>query len=100
MPMFDAAHPGELLREWMGSDITVTQLSAHLGVSRVTLSRLLNGMAGVTAQMAIRLAEAFPKTHARFWMTLQANYELSQALRKRRKPVLPVRVSDRVAART
>lgn len=83
----------------MGNDITVTQLSAHLGISRVTLSRVLNGAAGVTAPMAIRLAEAFPQTHARFWMTLQANYQLSQALRKGRKPVLPVRVCDRVAAR-
>ena len=97
MPMFQAAHPGELLREWMGADISVTQLSAHLGVSRVTVSRLLNGASGLTAPMAIRLAEPFPKTDARFWMTLQANYELSRAQRKRRKPVLPVRTNERAA---
>lgn len=46
MPILNAAHPGELLREWMGNDITVTQLSAHLGISRVTLSRVLNERRG------------------------------------------------------
>jgi addiction module HigA family antidote len=93
MPMFDAAHPGEILREEMGQDITVSRMAQHLGISRVTLSRLLNGQAGVTANMALRLAEAFPKTDARFWMTLQSNYELSRAMRKRRRHIAPIRIA-------
>lgn len=91
MPMFNASHPGTILREWMGEDITVAALAKHLGVTRPMLSNILNGKAGISAAMAIKLSEAFPATDARFWMTLQANYELSKALREKRKPVRPLR---------
>lgn len=91
MPMYDAAHPGEILREWMGDDITVTALAKHLGISRPTLSNILNGSAGVTAEMAIKLAGAFPDTVAQFWVNLQSNYELSKALRETRTAVMPLR---------
>lgn len=93
MPMHDAAHPGEVLREWMGDDINVSQLASHLRVSRVTLSKLLNGVSGVTAAMALRLAEAFPATDARLWMNLQTNYELAKAVREERTPITPVRAA-------
>jgi addiction module HigA family antidote len=89
--MFNASHPGTILREWMGDDITVAALAKHLGVTRPMLSNILNGKAGISAAMAIKLSEAFPATNARFWMTLQANYELSKALRERRKPLRPLR---------
>lgn len=93
MPMHDAAHPGEILREWMGEDVNVSQLANHLHVSRVTLSKILNGASGVTAVMALRLAEAFPATDARLWMNLQTNYELAKALREERISVTPVRAA-------
>lgn len=91
MPMFNAAHPGRILREWMGEDITVAALAKHLGITRPMLSNILNGKAGVSAPMAIKLSEAFPATDAKFWITLQASYELSKALREKRKKIAPVR---------
>ena len=93
MTIYDAAHPGEILREWMGNDLNVTQLALHLGITRVTLSRILNGSAGVTAAMAIKLGEAFPETNAQLWLNLQTQYELSRAMREKREPVAPVRAA-------
>ncbi|MEF8768421.1 MAG: HigA family addiction module antitoxin [Candidatus Accumulibacter phosphatis] len=54
--MHNPAHPGEVLREWLPEDMTVTQAAKELQVSRVTLSKVLNGKAGVTAGMALRLS--------------------------------------------
>ena len=93
MIMHDAAHPGEVLREWMADDITVTQLAKHLSISRVSLSRLLNGVNGISGNMALKLAQAFPKTSAGHWMQLQANYDLSKASRERQEPIAPVRAA-------
>jgi addiction module HigA family antidote len=50
-------HPGQVLREYLG-DLAVTNAAAHLRITRVTLSRVLNGKAGISAAMAIRLAAA------------------------------------------
>ena len=92
VPMFNASHPGRIIREWMGDDITVAALARHLGITRTMLSNIIHGKAGVSAPMAIKLSQAFPATDARFWVTLQANYELSRALREKRKSIAPVRV--------
>jgi addiction module HigA family antidote len=86
--MHNPAHPGEILREYMG-DISVTSLADHLGVSRVTLSRLLNGNAGLSAEMALRLSEAFG-TSPDFWLQMQIQFDLWQATRAKRKPVSPL----------
>ena len=91
MPMFNAAHPGRLIREWMGKDVSVAALAKHLRITRPMLSNIINGKAGISASMAIKLSEAFPATDARFWLTLQSNYELSKALREKRKPIAPLR---------
>ena len=80
-------HPGELLREdvLLPLGIEVTDAANRLGMSRTTLSRVINGRAGISPDLAIRLERAGVST-ARFWMALQANYELSQAeLRKQPK---------------
>ena len=73
-------HPGELLREDVlrPLGIAVTDAAHRLGMSRTTLSRVINGRAGISPDLAIRLERAGVST-ARFWMTLQTNYELSQA---------------------
>lgn len=73
-------HPGELLRKdvLLPLGIEVTDAAHRLGMSRTTLSRVINGRAGISPDLAIRLERAGVST-ARFWMTLQANYELSQA---------------------
>ena len=85
MPMFDPAHPGEIVREYLG-EISVTAAAKHLGVTRVALSRVLNGSAGISAEMALRLSEALG-TSADFWLRMQLQYDLWQASKKRRKKV-------------
>ena len=81
-------HPGELLREdvLLPLGIEVTEAAHRLGMSRTSLSRVINGRAGISPDLAIRLERAGVST-ARFWMTLQTNYELSQAER-RKHPVV------------
>jgi addiction module HigA family antidote len=85
MRMHNPAHPGEILREQMG-DMRVTVLAEHLGVSRVTLSRLLNGNAGISADMALRLSEAFGTTPD-LWLNMQTQYDLWQASKTKRKRI-------------
>jgi addiction module HigA family antidote len=85
MRMHNPAHPGEILREQMGT-MSVTKLAGHLGISRVTLSRLLNGTSGISAEMALKLSEALG-TSPELWLNLQTQYDLWQASRVRRKRV-------------
>lgn len=75
--MHSPAHPGAVLRDGYLSDggLTIAALAAHLGVGRVTLSRVLNGHAAVSADMAHRFAAALPPS-AEFWLRLQAAYDL------------------------
>lgn len=74
-------HPGTMLRDDVLKpfDLTVTTAAQKLGMSRVALSRVVNGHAGISPDLAIRLERAGIST-ARFWMTLQTNYELALAL--------------------
>lgn len=80
--MFNPPHPGEVLKDGViDAGISVTDLAEHLNVDRVTLSRLLNGKSGVSADMAIRLAAALGGS-AESWLHMQAAYDLSQAERR------------------
>ena len=83
--MHDPPHPGMVLREYLG-DVSVTSAAKHLGVTRAALSRILNGSAGISAEMALRLAEALD-TSAELWMGMQAKYDLWNASRNRRRRV-------------
>ncbi|MEO8927068.1 MAG: HigA family addiction module antitoxin [Caulobacteraceae bacterium] len=78
--MKDHPHPGELLREDVLAPlgIDVTDAAHRLGMSRTALSRVLNGRAGISPDLAVRLESAGVST-ARFWLTLQTHYELSKA---------------------
>jgi addiction module HigA family antidote len=80
MPMKNPPHPGLSVRlnclEPFG--LSVTEGAKALGVSRTTLSRLINGQAGVSPDMAIRLAKAFGATPD-IWIRMQAAYDLAQA---------------------
>ena len=63
MEMHNPAHPGDILKGWVSDmDITVTAFADHVGISRVMLSRVLNGRAGVSADMDLRLSEALGAT--------------------------------------
>ncbi|MGL6080642.1 HigA family addiction module antitoxin [Methyloversatilis discipulorum] len=89
MDMHDPAPPGELLAGWLDDlNMTVTAFAAHLGISRVMLSRILNGRAAVTADMDIRLSEALGTTPG-YWLRLQAQRDL-WAASQRAKDRAPV----------
>ncbi len=90
--MKNPPHPGELLREdvLQPLDIEVTEAARRLGVSRTTLSRILNGHAGISPDLALRLERAGVST-ARFWMTLQANFELAKAAQRQQPKVRSLR---------
>lgn len=80
MPMLDSPHPGLSVRinclEPLG--LSVTEGARVLGVSRQTLSRLLNGQSGISPEMAIRLSKAFGSTPDT-WIRMQAAYDIAQA---------------------
>ena len=67
----------------------MTEVARHLGVTRPTLSRVLNGRAAISAEMALRIAEAF-NTDAEFWLRLQLQRDLWVASQKKRKKVKPL----------
>jgi antitoxin HigA-1 len=85
MHMHNPPHPGLVLREYLG-DLSVSSAAAHLRVTRVTLSRVLNGKAGISAAMALRLAAALG-TSPEMWMNMQSQYDLWQA-HKMRQPAV------------
>jgi antitoxin HigA-1 len=94
MAMHNPAHPGEIIREecLVPLGLTVTAAAAGLGVSRKTLSTLLNGHAGVSPDMAIRLEKA-GWSRAEAWLKMQLAYDLWHA-QKRAKAIKVVRFSD------
>ena len=73
-------HPGEILKEMYLDPLTIsiTALADNLGVARKTVSQLVNGHMGVSAEMALRLGKAF-NTTPELWLNLQRNYDLWQA---------------------
>ncbi|MGA8027439.1 MAG: HigA family addiction module antitoxin [Bryobacteraceae bacterium] len=80
MPMKTPAHPGRIVKhaclEPLG--LSVTEGAKILGVSRQTLTKVVNGKSGISAEMAIRLAKAFGSS-AEIWVRMQASYDLAQA---------------------
>ena len=85
MRMHNPPHPGLVLREYLG-ELAVSTAAAHLRVTRVTLSRVLNGKAGISAAMALRLSAALGTT-PELWMNMQAQYDLWRA-RQGRQPAV------------
>jgi antitoxin HigA-1 len=77
MQMYNPPHPGEILKELCLEPLglTVTRAAEALGVSRKTLSAILNGRAGISPEMAIRLSMAFD-TSAESWLNQQTQYDL------------------------
>ncbi len=86
--MKNPPHPGALLRADVLAPLglAITEAASRLGMSRVALSRVLNGRAAISPDLAIRLERAGVSS-ARFWIALQSNYDLAQAL-KHRQPVV------------
>ncbi len=90
--MHNPPHPGEVLRDTVLAEITVSEFARRLGVSRVALSRVVNGRAAVSAEMAIRLAAALGGS-AESWLRMQAAHDLWHASRKRRPKIVPLKLA-------
>lgn len=84
MRMYDPPHPGEMLYElWLQPlGLTITQAAQELNVTRKTVSSIVNGKTGISAEMAIRLELAFGKS-AESWLSAQSAYDLWQLEAKR-----------------
>ena len=85
MRMHNPPHPGRVLRQYLGN-LAVSRAAEHLHVTRVTLSRVLNGKAGISENMALRLAAALG-TSPELWMNMQAQYDLWRANRRKQPTV-------------
>jgi addiction module HigA family antidote len=93
--MHNPPHPGEILRDgvFAGTGITVTDFARRLGVTRVALSRVLNGKAAISAEMAVRLASALGGGATK-WLHLQVNYDLWHAERALKRQLAKI---DRIS---
>jgi antitoxin HigA-1 len=95
MRMHNPPHPGEVIRELCLDPLglTISAAAEALGVSRKTLSAILNGHAGISPEMAVRLSIAF-NTSAESWLNQQSQYDLWHAEQHRKE----LRVKKLVAA--
>ena len=100
MNMHNPAHPGELLTGWLDDlSVSVTAFAAHIGISRVMLSRVLHGHAAVSADMDLRLPEVLDTTPG-YWLALQTQRDLWTARQsaKDRKRIKRMAVPELEAA--
>ena len=89
--MHNPPHPGEVLRDGVFTDSghTVTAFAQRIGVTRVTLSNVLNGKNGVSSDMALRLAAALGGS-AETWLHLQAQYDLAASEKALKKVIAKI----------
>lgn len=89
MRMHNPPHPGRILKEALESiPMSVTAFAAHIGVSRVALSRVLNQHAGFTPDMSIRVSQALhQEMSGDIWFKMQNAHDFWQASQKKRKKV-------------
>ncbi|RNL61653.1 HigA family addiction module antitoxin [Zhongshania marina] len=94
--MIDPPHPGELLREDVITELglSVKETADRLGMSRVALSRVLNGRAAISPDLALRLEIAGVST-AQAWLAMQVNYDLAQARQHPQPPIRALRPDQR-----
>lgn len=77
MPMKQPAHPGKLIRHSIeASGLSLTDAAKRLGVTRQTLSRVINGRTSLSPEMAVRVSKAFGST-VEHWMRMQLAYDLA-----------------------
>ena len=86
MRMHNPPHPGQVLKMLCLEPLklSVTETAKALGISRKTLSAILNGRAGISPEMAVRLSMAFG-TSAESWLNQQTHYDLWHAERRRKR---------------
>lgn len=76
--MHNPAHPGRVLKEGWPTEVSITKAAEQLGVTRAALSRILNGHAAISADMALRLQD-WLGVDAQMWLRMQATYDLWQS---------------------
>lgn len=83
MRMYDPPHPGEIIRDFCidALGLTVTDAAEAMGVTRKTLSALVNKRSGISPEMALRLSKVFGRS-PESWLKLQVQHDLWQALGK------------------
>ncbi|MBI2319363.1 MAG: HigA family addiction module antidote protein [Betaproteobacteria bacterium] len=86
----DPPHPGGVLRELLPETATIEEVARRLGVSRVQLSRVLNGRSAISADMAIRIG-LLTRTAPESWLLRQSKWDLWQAAKAPRRAVKPFR---------
>lgn len=93
--MHNPPHPGEVLRDgvFTGTGVTVTDFARRIGVTRVTLSNVLNGRNGVSADMAVRLAAALGGS-AESWLHMQAQYDLAASEKALKKVIAQIELLE------
>ena len=96
--MYNPPHPGDILKHDVLPELglTVTEAAQQLGMSRVAFSRVINGRAAISANLALRLADWLMPS-AESWLRMQAAYDLWQASRKRRPRIRKAAASTRLS---
>lgn len=100
MIMHNPPHPGKIVKKALitGTGMTITEAAEALDVGRVTLSKILNGKAGISPEMAVRLSILLG-TSSEMWVNMQAMYDLWRAEKKRKKLKLkPIRLTEHSVA--
>ena len=93
MPMPNPPHPGRIIKEAIESlPMSITAFAAHIGVSRVALSRVLNEKAAVTPEMSIKISQAFGQDSPEIWFNLQNDHDFWRAANSpsTRKKIAPL----------
>jgi len=94
MRMHNPPHPGRILKEALENvPTTVTAFAAHIGISRVYLSRVINCHAGITPEMSIKLSEAFGQDSPDLWFHMQNDYDFWQVSQAKRKKIPKLRMA-------
>jgi addiction module HigA family antidote len=87
--MFNPAHPGEVMREFLPADMSVTDAASRLGITRVMLSRILNGRSNLSADMALRFGK-LTNTTPESWLHNQVKFDLWQASKRKMPKIKPL----------
>jgi addiction module HigA family antidote len=94
MKMFNPPHPGRILKEALEAiPMSVTAFALHIGVARVTLSRILNERAGITPEMSIKLSQAFGQNAPDMWFKIQNDHDFWQASQAKRRAIRPLKIA-------
>jgi len=93
MKMHNPPHPGNILRDTVLRELTVTEFAKRLSVSRLALTRVVNSRAAVSAELAIRLSAALGGS-AETWMRMQVAYDLWHARKKKRPKIRPIELGQ------